>query len=203
MQIIMINSWNNIKKIPVWRLWRAIKLTEIGEECTLPLERNQQHWMRFALGQLFKWGLFPVLTALATRAQARGIPYAGLRNQRMKWRLLQLTSPVSLVGSWITHLYERVQASQVALLIKNLPANSGDARDDTGLIPGPGRSPGGGHGNLLQYSCLENPMNSGAWLLRSTGSQRVGHDLACKHRRQSTLNHRGYYWATNRNEHTF
>ena len=85
---------------------------------------------------------------------------------------------------------------------KEPAARAGGARD-TGLIPGPGRSPGGGHGNLLQYSCLENPMNSGAWLLQSTGSQRDGHDLACKHRRESTLNHRGYYWATNRNEQIF
>ena len=41
-------------------------------------------------------------------------------------------------------------------MVKNLPANAGDTRD-TGLIPGSGRSPGGGHGNPLQYSCLENP----------------------------------------------
>ena len=53
-------------------------------------------------------------------------------------------------------------ASQVALVIKNLPANTGDARD-AGLIPGLGRSPGGGHGSPLQYSCLENPMDRGAW----------------------------------------
>ena len=46
---------------------------------------------------------------------------------------------------------------------KNLPANAGDIRD-VGLIPGSGRSPGGGHGNALQYSCLENPMDKGAWL---------------------------------------
>ena len=45
---------------------------------------------------------------------------------------------------------------------KNPPANAGDVRD-AGLIPGLGRSPGGGHGNPLQYSCLENPMNRGAW----------------------------------------
>ena len=44
---------------------------------------------------------------------------------------------------------------------KNLPANSGDVRDE-GSIPGLGRFPGGGHGNPLQYSCLENPMNKGA-----------------------------------------
>ena len=46
-------------------------------------------------------------------------------------------------------------------MVKNLPANAGDIRD-TGLIPGSGRSPGGGHGNPFQYSCLENPMDRGA-----------------------------------------
>ena len=50
----------------------------------------------------------------------------------------------------------------MALEIKNPPANVGDKRD-TGLIPGLGRSPGGGHGNSLQCSCLENPMDRGAW----------------------------------------
>ena len=45
---------------------------------------------------------------------------------------------------------------------KNLPANAGDIRD-AGSIPGSGRSPGGGHGSLFQYSCLENPMDTGAW----------------------------------------
>ena len=47
-------------------------------------------------------------------------------------------------------------------MVKNLPANAGDIRD-TGLIPESGRSPGVGHGNPLQYSCLENPMDRGAW----------------------------------------
>ena len=47
-------------------------------------------------------------------------------------------------------------------MVKNLPANAGDIRD-AGLIPGLGRSPGGGHGTPLQYSCLENPMDRGAW----------------------------------------
>ena len=53
-------------------------------------------------------------------------------------------------------------ASQVALVVKNLPANAGDVRD-VGSIPGLGRFPGGGHGNPPQYSCLENPMDGGAW----------------------------------------
>ena len=47
-------------------------------------------------------------------------------------------------------------------MVKNLPANAEDIRD-VGLIPGLGRSPGGGHDNPLQYSCLENPMDRGAW----------------------------------------
>jgi len=47
-------------------------------------------------------------------------------------------------------------------VIRNLPANAEDARD-VGSIPGSGRSPGGGHDNPLQYSCLENPMDRGAW----------------------------------------
>ena len=49
----------------------------------------------------------------------------------------------------------------MVLVVKNLPANAGDKRD-VGLIPGLGRSPGGGHGNPLQYSCLENLLDSGA-----------------------------------------
>ena len=53
-------------------------------------------------------------------------------------------------------------ASQVTLVVKYLPANAGDITD-TDSIPGLGRSPGGGHGNPLQYSCLENPMDRGAW----------------------------------------
>ena len=50
----------------------------------------------------------------------------------------------------------------MVLVVKNPPANAGDARD-AGLTRGFGRSPGGGHGNPLQYSCLENPMDGGAW----------------------------------------
>ena len=53
-------------------------------------------------------------------------------------------------------------AYQVALLVKNPSASARDARD-MGPIPGSGRSPGGGHGSPLPYSCLENPMDRGAW----------------------------------------
>ena len=49
----------------------------------------------------------------------------------------------------------------MALVVKNPPANAGDMRH--GLNPGSGRSPGGGQGNPLQHSCLENPMDREAW----------------------------------------
>ena len=53
-------------------------------------------------------------------------------------------------------------ASQVVLVVKNLPANVGDLRNE-GEIPGLGRFLGGGNGNPLQYSCLENSVDRGAW----------------------------------------
>ena len=57
-------------------------------------------------------------------------------------------------------------------MVKNAPANAGDA----GLIPGLGRFPGGGNGNPLQYSGLENPMDKEPGGLQPTELQRVGHD---------------------------
>ena len=53
-------------------------------------------------------------------------------------------------------------ASQVVLVVKNSPAIAGDIRGLDSIL-GSGRCPGGGHGNPLQYSCLENPMDRGAW----------------------------------------
>ena len=61
-------------------------------------------------------------------------------------------------------------------MVKNLPASAGD----TGLIAGSGRFPGGVHGNPVQYSCLENPMDREAWWSTIHGVTRVGHDLATK-----------------------
>ena len=68
-------------------------------------------------------------------------------------------------------------ASQVALVIKNLPATAGDVRDSVS-ISGLGRAPEGGHGNPLQYSYLQNPMDRGTGRLQSIELQRVRHNLA-------------------------
>ena len=73
---------------------------------------------------------------------------------------------------------KRLWASQVVLVVKNPPANAGDIRD-VGLIPGSRRLPGGGYGNPLQYSCLENPVTGRL----SIGSHRVRHNLPHTHTR--------------------
>ena len=72
-------------------------------------------------------------------------------------------------------LHDIVENSNVVLIVKKLSANAGHP-EDTGLFPGSRRSPGGGPSNLLQYSCLENPMDRGDWQFIVLGSQGVGHD---------------------------
>ena len=72
-----------------------------------------------------------------------------------------MKSQVTNILGFVGHLVSvTVIASQVALAVKNPPANAEDVRD-AGLIPGSGKSPGGGHGNPLQYSCLENFLDRG------------------------------------------
>ena len=71
----------------------------------------------------------------------------GERCELDEWKILLNISPITICSLCI---------------LKNLPANVGDIRD-VGLIHGSGRSPGGEHGNPLQYTCLENPMERGTW----------------------------------------
>ena len=65
-------------------------------------------------------------------------------------------------GAQLVDRMVRVGASQMTIVVKNPHANAGDIRD-VGSVPGSGRSPGGGHRNPLQYSCLKNPTDRGAW----------------------------------------
>ena len=74
-------------------------------------------------------------------------------------RLVSQARALEAVEPWFCSLLCNLWASQVALVVKNTPGNAGD----TGLIPGSQRSPGGENGNPIQYSCLENPMDRGAW----------------------------------------
>ena len=73
----------------------------------------------------------------------------------------------------------------MVLVVKNPPANVRDA----GLIPGSGRCPGGGHGNPLQYSCLENAMDRGAW-------QAAAHRVSMRQTQLSTQTHPEYTGLT-------
>ena len=73
-------------------------------------------------------------------------------------------------------------------MVKNLPVNAGDVRD-MGSIPRLGRSIGEENGNLLQYSCLENPWTEEPGRLQSIGSQRVGHNLSDWAHTQCLLKH--------------
>ena len=88
---------------------------------------------------------------------------------------MKLQETVTLSASWLiqtnslrwkhTNIFNTflaINTSQVVLVIKNPRDNAGDKRD-AGSIPGSGRAPGEGNGNPLQYSCLENPMDRGAW----------------------------------------
>ena len=79
------------------------------------------------------------------------------------WKFLSLTSrflaPYIAFSPHCLWVYGGFPGGPV---VKNLPASAGDIRD-SGLIPGSGRSPEGGHGNPLQHSCLENPMDGGTW----------------------------------------
>ena len=82
-----------------------------------------------------------------------------------KLQLLQILSCQPCSISSITPSRAIPWTSQVALVVKNLAANAGDIRD-MHSIPRLGRCPGGGHGNPLQYSCLEDPMDRGAcWVI--------------------------------------
>ena len=77
-------------------------------------------------------------------------------------------------GDFVFHSnsYRHYGAFQVTLLVRNLPVNAGDTRD-AGSIPGLGRSPRKGNGKPLQYSCLENSMDRGAWQATVHGPTKI------------------------------
>ena len=118
------------------------------------------------------------------------------RKQKVKAPVHLMTWPqklhfiISVISCWLHRLVS------FSTVVKNLPASEGDA-GDLGSISGSGRSPGGGDGNPLQCSCLENSMDRGACGLWSVGSQRVGHDWRTEHRHlcKGTTERCGYQLA--------
>ena len=89
-----------------------------------------------------------------------GSPIPGILQARiLEWVAISFSNKFPSHSNYLNDPNSSSRASLVAQLVKNLPA---DTRDP-GLIPGSGRSPGAGHGNPVQYSRLENPMDRGAW----------------------------------------
>ena len=126
------------------------------------LQRVGRHWSNLAhthhLRQASSAGIFRKKNYVSMCLFPPPSPVASCNCAKSHQLCLTLCNPMgySLPGSTLWRGLSTPWASQVALVVKNLPANAGDVRD-VGSIPGPGRSPGEGHGNPLQYSCLENP----------------------------------------------
>ena len=100
-----------------------------------------------------------------TRVRCHSLLQGIVPTQEANWGLLncrQILYQLSYQGSPVNVLCDNNGASQVELVVKDPPANAEDIRD-SGLIAGSERSSGGGHGDPLRYSCLENPMGWGAW----------------------------------------
>ena len=125
---------------------------------------------------------FPFLTALAR-------PFITMLNKSWESEYPCLVSDfrrkafsfLPLNTIWICHIWSLLcwgMGFPGGSVVKNPPAKAGDPGDERSIPPGLGRSHGGGVGNQLHYSCLENPMDRGTWRLWSIGLQRVGHDWA-------------------------
>ena len=98
-----------------------------------------------------------------------------LADSKARHHVYKLLQYASFTNEWCTSM-----GFPAGSLVKNTPVNAGNARD-TGSIPKSGRLSGGRNGNPLQYSCLENPMDRGAWRATVWGSQRVAHGWAMEH----------------------
>ena len=106
-------------------------------------------------------GFIPVSGRSTGEGNGNPLQYSCLENSmdRGVWQATVQRGP----KEWdMTEQLTRLRASQMALVVKNLPANAGDVRV-VGSIPGSGRSPRGGNGNPLQYFCLVNPMDRKIW----------------------------------------
>ena len=147
----------------------------------------------------YKWR--HIQTRMQERSQLPPSPREG-KNLYGLFIYINIDTGASAVAQWVKNL-PAIQETQVqslfravsscsllpstaSLLAQNCKESACDA-SDVGSIPGSGRSPGGGHGNPLQHSCLENPVDREAWHSQSMGFQKVGHDLPAKHNKSKAV----------------
>ena len=110
----------------------------------------------------------------------------------LAWRIPGMGEPgglPSMGSSRVGHDWSDLAAAAGGIVVKNPPAKVGDTRNSSS-IPGLGRSPGGGNGNPLQYSCLENPMDRGAGY--SHWGRKEWDPTKCRHKRTTT---KGNVWV--------
>ena len=164
-------SWAPTKCRPVLRSW----ITEVSKQQAMV--RAWSLWEKLRECRCRSHGgIHPWETSSQSRKDGAGAPHQLVREDTnsilCKKRTTEQALPEisadlgqepSLGSAYFLLLPGEV--FQVALVVKNPPADAGDRRDE-GSIPGSGRSPGGGRGNPFQYSCLENPMDKGAWWAR-------------------------------------
>ena len=139
-----------------------------GREPACRCRRGKRLWFDPWVGKTpwrRTWQLIPVFLPgefHGRRNLAGYSPWGHKESDTTEWPPPTTIDYITCILEVFTILEAHSWASQVVLVVKNPSANAEDTRD-TGLIPGLGRSPGGGHDNPLQYFCLENPMDREAW----------------------------------------
>jgi len=163
-----LDSW--VKKIP-WRRDRLPTPVFLGFSCGSTAKNLPAMWEAWvqALGWEDPWRREGLPTPVLWSREFHGLHSQSMGSQRVghDCTTFNYIHP-SQTQNLVTIDKKRYRASLVVQLVKNLPANVGDT-GDVGSISGLGRSPGEGNGNPLQYSCLENSMNRGAWWARVHG----------------------------------
>ena len=140
-----------------WVIWKVPRATQLSDWSDVKYDNILSQWVKNSPAvQETQVGLIP------GGGKWQPIPVF-LKNPKDRGAWRATVPEVTVRYSWATmHTHDNIGASQVALEVKNPPVNAG-VIGDASLIPGWGRSPGGEHGNLFQYSCLENPMDRRAW----------------------------------------
>ena len=156
------------------------------DRCVGPASECQDQRTRNRQNRAMLW-VMPPGSVMGLKPEAGFLPLPHLRRSTSRLHAKNLSVLVSHVSwtRWRTFLFiheillkegatpnSDTHCAVDGTSGKAPPASAGDIRH-VGSIPGLGRSPGGGHGNPLQYSCLENPMDRGAWGLQFVGLQRV------------------------------